>query len=43
MPIIDAECHFIETELTWEYFTESERQHKPLTLEHSMASRLVGA
>jgi hypothetical protein len=32
MPIIDADCHVIEAEHTWEYFIESELKYKPLTL-----------
>src|SRR5438046_2720825 len=32
MPIIDADCHVVESEITWDYFIESELEHKPLTL-----------
>ena len=32
MPVIDADCHVIETEHTWEYFDESEARFRPLTL-----------
>lgn len=29
MPVIDADCHVIETERTWEYMEESERHLRP--------------
>ncbi len=32
MPIIDADCHVIEAEHTWDYFIESEAQYRPLFL-----------
>lgn len=32
MPIIDADAHVIETDRTWEYMDESERQLKPVTV-----------
>lgn len=32
MPTIDADCHVLETERTWEYMGPSERPYKPLTV-----------
>jgi predicted TIM-barrel fold metal-dependent hydrolase len=32
MPIIDADCHVIEADHTWDYFDEAERRYRPLTL-----------
>ena len=32
MPVIDADCHVIEPEHTWDYFDDSEVRFRPLTL-----------
>lgn len=32
MPTIDADCHVIETERTWEYMTAAEQEYKPIGL-----------
>src|SRR5436305_15240708 len=32
MPVIDADCHVIENDHTWDYFDENERSFQPLSL-----------
>lgn len=32
MAVIDADAHVIETEQTWEYFTEADQQYRPVRL-----------
>jgi predicted TIM-barrel fold metal-dependent hydrolase len=32
MPIIDADCHVIESDRTWEFMDESEAKYKPVTV-----------
>jgi hypothetical protein len=42
MRIIDADCHVIETDRTWEYLEESEAKYKPVTVVPS-AAKSAGA
>lgn len=32
MPVIDADCHVIESDHTWDYFDENEKSYQPLSL-----------
>src|SRR5581483_1997347 len=32
MPVIDADCHVIENDHTWDYFDEAERSQQPMSL-----------
>jgi predicted TIM-barrel fold metal-dependent hydrolase len=38
MVVIDADCHVIEAEHTWEYFDEAEAQYQPQTLVSAKAN-----
>jgi predicted TIM-barrel fold metal-dependent hydrolase len=35
MVVIDADAHVIETDQTWEYFSEHEKKYKPITVTHA--------
>ncbi len=41
MPIIDADCHVIEPEQTWDYFDESDARYQPLVLSSSNGRRFL--
>jgi len=41
MPVIDADCHVIEPEQTWEYFDAADARYRPLALSSSSGRKFL--